>query len=142
MTKDKAVFDKYAGMGKKLIDLHLLKNIPSDNAIKVSLGDAKGNFIIDKLSYANSKIHLSVSPANKSSHGGLITFEGVTTGIYDFEIGSRKPVDLWIKNRIKDKVPLKIEDLQHIKNMIIAIKQTIIVMENIELLGEEYLSDI
>jgi predicted helicase len=142
MTRDKAVFDKYAAQGKTLIDLHLLKNLPTDNAIKVSLGEAKGDFVIDKLIFANGKIHLSVSPANQSSHGGLITFEGVTASIYDFEIGSRKPVDLWIKNRIKDKVPLKIEELQHIKNMIIAIKQTIITIENIELLGEEYLTDI
>jgi predicted helicase len=142
MTRDKAVFDKYAAQGKMLIDLHLLKNLPTDNAIKVSLGEAKGDFFIDKLTYANDKIHLSVLPANQSSHGGLITFEGVTLGVCDFEIGSRKPVDLWIKHRIKDKVPLKIEDLQHIKNMIISIKQTIIVMEEIILLGEEYLNDI
>jgi predicted helicase len=133
------VFDKYAALGKMLIDLHLLKNLPTDNAIKVSLGEAKGDFVIDKLTYADGKIHLSVLPANQSSHGGLITFEGVTAGVYDFEIGSRKPVDLWIKNRIKDKVHLKLEELQHIKNMIITIKQTIIVMKNIELLGEEYL---
>jgi predicted helicase len=142
MTRDKTVFAKYAALGKKLVDLHLLKKLPPDNAIKVSLGEVKGNFIIDKISFANCKIHLSVLPANQTSSGGLVTFEGVSSAIYDFEIGSRKPIDLWIKNRIKDKVPLGIDDLQHIKNMIIAIKQTIIVMENIELLGEEYLTDI
>jgi predicted helicase len=140
MTRNKAVFAKYAALGKKLIDLHLLKNLPADNAIKVSLGEVKGNFIIDKISFVNCKIHLSVSSVNQASGGGLVTFENITPDIYDFEIGSRKPIDLWVKNRIKDKVPLNIEDLQHIKNMIIAIKQTIIVMKNIELLGEEYLT--
>jgi hypothetical protein len=48
---------------------------------------------------------------------------------------------LWIKNRKKDRVPLTIDDLQHIKNMIIAIKQTISVMAEIERLGEDYLRD-
>jgi predicted helicase len=142
MTKNKGVFTQYAKLGKKLIELHLLKNLPADTLIKVSLGDTKGDFCIDKLAYANSKIHLSVSPVNKSSHGGLITFEGVSPDIFDFEMGSRKPVDLWIKNRIRDRVSLKTDDLQHIKNMIIAIKQTISVMEKIELLGEDYLNSL
>jgi hypothetical protein len=141
MTKNRDVFTKYAEFGKKLIELHLLKTLPADASMKVSLGDVKGDFCIDKLTYANSKIHLSVSQANKSSCGGLITFEGVTPDIFAFEIGSRKPVDLWIKNRIKDRVSIMIEDLQHIKNMLIAIKQTIAVMEKIEGLGEEYLDE-
>jgi hypothetical protein len=57
-------------------------------------------------------------------------------------MGSRKPIDLWIKNRIKDRVSIKIEDLEHIKNMVISIKQTISVMEKIELMGEDYLNDL
>jgi predicted helicase len=141
MTKNKNVFAQYAELGKKLIELHLLKRLPADTSIRVSLGDVKGDFCIDKLTYANSKIHLSVSLVNQSSRGGLITFEGVTPDIFDFEIGSRKPIDLWIKNRIKDRAAIAVEDLQHIKNMIIAIKQTISVMAEIELLGEEYLND-
>jgi hypothetical protein len=60
----------------------------------VPLGDVKGDFRIDKLTYANSKLRFSVSPVNQSSRGGLITFEGVTPDIFDFEIGSRKPIDL------------------------------------------------
>ncbi|MDR1470377.1 MAG: N-6 DNA methylase [Spirochaetaceae bacterium] len=141
MTRDQDIFTKYAVLGKKLIELHLLKSIPLDTSIKVSLGDVTGSFYIDELTYANSKIHLSVSPAHTSSRGGLITFEGVTPDIFDFEMGARKPMALWIKNRKKDRVSLNIEDLQHIKNMIIAIKQTISVMKEIELLGEDYLHD-
>jgi hypothetical protein len=62
--------------------------------------------------------------------------------VFDFEIGSRKPIALWIKNRKKDRVPLTIDDLQHIKNMVIVIKQTISVMTEIERLGEAYLHDL
>jgi predicted helicase len=142
MTKNKDVFSRYAELGKKLIELHLLRNLLADTSIKVSLGDVKGDFYIDKLTYANSKIYISVSPLNESSHGAVITFEGVTADIFDFEIGARKPIDLWIKNRIKDKASINIEDLQHIKNMVIAIKQTISVMKEIDLLGEDYLTDL
>jgi predicted helicase len=142
MTKNQSVFDKYAALGKILVNLHLLKNLPPDTSIKVSLGDVKGDFHIEKLEFDGSKIYLSVSSANKTSHGGLITFEGIASAVFNFEIGSRKPIDLWIKSRIKDKVALTIDDLQHIKNVVLAIKQTIAVMEKIELLGEEYLTDI
>jgi predicted helicase len=142
MTKNKETFSKYMKLGKKLIDLHLLNNLPDDKSIKVSLGGAKGDFIIDKLIFANNKINLSVSSANKSSTGGLITFETISPDIFDFEIGSRKPIDLWIKNRIKDKVVLNLADLQHIKNMAISIKQTILIMDDIMKLDEEYLNNI
>jgi predicted helicase len=142
MSKDKTIFYQYAGLGQELIDLHLLKNLPDDKSIRVSLGESKGSFIIDKMTVANNNIHLAVSAANKSSQDGQITFSGVSAEIFDFEIGSRKPIDLWIKNRIKDKVTLGLGDLQHIKNMILAIKQTIVVMGKIEQLGEEYLKGI
>jgi predicted helicase len=142
MTRNKAIFNKYSKLGSKLIDLHTLKNISEDKSITVSLGGAKGNLIIDKLVFANNKINLSVSPADKTSKGGLVVFEKVTSSIFDFEIGARKPIDLWIKNRIKDRVSINLTDLQHIKNMIIVIKETIKIMEKIELLGEEYLIDI
>jgi hypothetical protein len=142
MTKNREIFCKFSELGSKLIDLHLLKNLPDDKSINVSLGGAKGNLIIDKLEYANNKINLSFSLADKSSIGGLIVFDNVLSSIYHFEIGAHEPIDLWIKNRIKDKVHISITDLQHIKNMIIAIKETIQIMEKIELLGEEYLVDI
>ena len=140
MTKDQTVFSQYAALGQSLIDLHLLKGVPDDKSIKVSLGETKGGFIIEKMTIANNNIHLSVSPANKTSQGGEIIFSSVTPAIIEFEIGSRKPVDLWIKNRIKDKVPMGLDDLQHIKKVIIAIKQTIAVMGKIEQLGEAYAS--
>ena len=41
--------------------------------------------------------------------------------------------------RIKDNVVLGTEDLTHIKNMFFAIKNTFLIMNEIELLGEKYL---
>jgi hypothetical protein len=63
----------------------------------------------------------------------------VTPEIYNFEIGSYKPIEKWLKYRIKDKVTLSLSDLSHLKNMIIAIKNTISIMNEIEGLGEKYL---
>jgi len=140
MTKNKQIFKKYTSHGKKLIDLHLLNTIPADNSIIVTLNGVSGDFLIDEFEIANNKLNISVSPANKSSKGGLIVIDNVSSSILDFEIGARKPLDLWIKNRIKDKVKLNLDDIQHIKNVIIIIKSTIKVIENIDQLGEEYLN--
>jgi hypothetical protein len=142
MSRNKATFNKYSKLGKTLIDLHLLQNIPDDKSISVNLNEVKGLFIFENVVLANNSLNITVSSVDKFSKGGLIVFKGVTPSIYDFEIGALKPIDLWIKNRIKDKVQLTINDLQHIKNMIIAIKETIKIMDSIEKLGEEYLNDL
>jgi hypothetical protein len=137
MTKDKETFYKYALLGKKLIDLHLLQNMPSGAGIKVSFtGDVGNNFVIKKITPptpTEDKLMLTTARNN------VITFTGVSKEVYDFEIGSYKPIDKWLKYRIKDEVILGIEDLDHIKNMITAIKNTISVMGEIEWLGEDYL---
>jgi predicted helicase len=134
-TMDKNIFEKYAKLGQKLIDLHLLKEKPKDKSIKV-IGDANKNFTIDKISHENKILYLHTVDNKK------ITFDGITQEIYNFEIGSYKPIDKWIEDRKDKNVTLTSKDLQHIKNMAIAIKHTIKIMGEIEELGEEYLEGV
>ena len=131
-TNNKDTFDKYAELGQKLIDLHLLKNLPADNEIRVNY-NFDSDFVVEKITQDNNKLHL-LTTNNKT-----VSFNGVTPHIYNFEIGSYKPIDKWLKYRIKDKVSLATSDLQHLKNMIIALKNTISTMQEIEKLGEDYL---
>ncbi|MDR1738214.1 MAG: N-6 DNA methylase [Candidatus Symbiothrix sp.] len=140
MTTDETVFRKYAALGQKLVDLHLLdfpsfQNLESlSNDIRVSF-DFEGEFVPVKTETAANRLFIT------TSDGKTITIDGVTEAIYNFEIGSYKPIDKWLKYRIKDEVALGIADLNHLKQMIIAIKQTIAVMQEIEGLGEQYLTD-
>ena len=131
-TTDKKTFDQYAKHGQKLIDFHLLKNLPAALEIRVNY-DFDGDFVVEKFTQNSDKLHL-VTTAGKT-----VTFEGVTPQICNFEIGSYKPIDKWLKYRIKDKVSLATPDLQHLKNMMIALKNTILIMQEIEKLGEKYL---
>ena len=128
-TTDKKTFDEYAKLGQKLIDLHLLKNLPEDPDIRVNF-DFDTDFVVEKTSQENNKLLLFTT----DNH--TVTFEGVTSQTYNFEIGSYRPIDKWLKYRIKDKVSLAGADLQHLKNMIIALKNTILIMQEIEKLGE------
>jgi len=112
--------------------LHLLKNIPDDKKIKIN-NIPQSDFIIDKITHTDNKLLL------QTTNNKIISIEGITKEIYDFEIGSYKPIDKWLKYRKKDIVPLNSKDLKHIKDMAVAIKNTIAVMSEIEILGEEYL---
>jgi predicted helicase len=131
-TTDEKIFNEYAKPGKKLIDLHLLKKLPADKEIRVNY-DFDNDFVVEKVSQNDNKLHLF------TADNRTVTFEGVTSQVYNFEIGSYKPIDKWMKYRIKDKVLLSISDLQHLKNMIIALKNTVSTMQEIEKLGEKYL---
>ncbi|MDR0754062.1 MAG: hypothetical protein LBF04_01600 [Prevotellaceae bacterium] len=135
MTTNRETFDKYAKLGQKLIDLHLLKNLPQDTEIRINY-DINGDFMVEKIAQNNNKLFLYTND-NKT-----IVFDGVSLQIYNFEIGSYKPIDKWLRYRIKDKVLLNFSDMQHLKNMIIAIKGTIETMQEIEDIGEEYLKEI
>jgi len=120
-VKDKATFEKYAKLGQKLIDLHLLKNLPNDKEIKAS-NIPQTNFTIESIHHNNDELFLHTTQKQN------ISFSGVTSQIYDFEIGSYKPIEKWLKYRIKDEVSLCAEDLKHLKEMIIAVKGTLEVM--------------
>jgi predicted helicase len=131
-TKNKEIFEKYAKLGQKLIDLHLLNKIPDDKTIKLPK-EVDFPFTINNITHIDNKLLLHTTE-NK-----IITIEGITKEIYDFEIGSYKPIDKWLKYRKKDSVSLNSKDLKHIKDMAIAIKNTIAVMSELESFGEEYL---
>ncbi|MDR2595017.1 MAG: N-6 DNA methylase [Fibromonadaceae bacterium] len=124
-TKDKETFEKLAKLGQKLIDLHLLKNLPSDKEIKAK-NIPQTNFTIESIHHHNDELFLHTTQKQN------ISFSGVTSKIYDFEIGSYKPIEKWLKYRIKDEVSLCAEDLKHLKEMIVAIKGTLEVMGEID----------
>ncbi|GBU24058.1 DNA methyltransferase [Fibrobacteria bacterium R8-3-H12] len=124
-AQNKTEFEKLAKLGQKLIDLHLLKNLPDDKEIKTS-NIPQTNFTIESIHHSNDQLILHTTQKQN------ISFSGITSKIYDFEIGSYKPIDKWLKYRIKDSVSLCPEDLKHLKEMIIAIKGTLEVVEDVD----------
>jgi len=93
-----------------------LNDKPKDASIKVN-GIVGDSITIDKIVYENEILYLHTTDNKK------ITFEGITEEIYNFEIGSYKPIDKCLKYRKKDSVLLTSKDLQHIIDMAIAIKR-------------------
>ena len=140
MTLNKEMFEQFSKLGTQLIDLHLLQNIPADNEIKV-LGNFDNPCRITKIEPPKKGTHSDDSKLKlitSNIKDNLIIFENITADIYYFEIGSYKPVEKWLKYRIKDKIELSEDDFNYIKNMLISIKYTITIMQEIEKLEEGY----
>jgi predicted helicase len=136
-TKNKDIFFKYAKLGHKLIDLHLMRYIPDDKKIRAEYNsNLTFPFVIDEIKYEDDTFYLHTTTKEQ------IKITGISKEIHDFEIGSYKPIEKWLKYRKKDKVPLESKDIEHIKNIAIVIKNTIIIMSDIEILGEDYLIEI
>jgi predicted helicase len=135
MTEDEKVFKQFAELGKQLIDLHLLEDLPDDNEISVD-GTIEKCYIVKIVPPTSMESELKLITSNKNN---VIVFENIGTDIYDFEVGSYKPIEKWLKYRIKDKIELDIDDIDYLKNILISIKHTIKTMQEIEKLGEIYL---
>jgi len=138
-TQNEKIFYDYQNLGQKLIDFHLLKNLPDDREIKVSFDFEINNsceIFIEQKTPPTPASHKLILQTNTKK---LINFEGFAKEIYDFEIGSYRPIDKWLTYRINDQVALNLSDIEHLKNMIIAIKNTQIVMNKIADLNQAYL---
>ena len=133
--KNSQTFFTYAALGQKLIDLHLLKNLPNDPNLKVNFVEGLGEFVIAKITPPSVTSNLLILQTTQNQ---IIEFSGVDKTTYDLEIGSYKPIDKWLKYRINDQVFLDLEDISHLKNMIISLKNTAALMAEIKGLNAGY----
>lgn len=130
-TEDFATFEKYSTLGKKLVKLHTMEDIEGDGSIKCT--NAEEKFVIKNTIFEEPKLLI------ETKENEIITFEGVSKNIMEFEIGAYSPIQSWLDDRKLDEVELETEDLQYLKNMIIAIKETLETIESIDELGESYI---
>lgn len=128
MTRNETTFRHYAELGQQLINTHLLRNLPEDPTIRMT-GDPGSNFVIKDYAFVGNKLRLNTATSATAPARVTVVFEGVTQEVWDFKTGSYQPLDKWLQYRRSDAVPLGLEDLQHIKNILIAIKQTLAIMK-------------
>ena len=134
-TDNLDTFLKLSKIGKELIDLHLMKNIPSYEDIFLdftSNGNSKNcSFIIKNMQskerYKNQKIFLNDD----------IYISGVTEAIWNYKIGGYQVLDKWIKGSSKsgsriDK-ELTREDFEHLIDICQIIKKTIELENNLRI---------
>ena len=122
-------FKTFAKIGQRLIDLHLLKNIPNDESIALKFSDKadkqKPKFTLEKPRFIDDKIML-----NKD-----LEIVGIAKSIFEFSIGGYKVLDKWLKYRVGKA--LSKAELEHLVNVACIIKETIKIQNELENLAQK-----
>ena len=112
----KEMFWKLSSLGKKLIDLHLMKASIQNTKVQF-VGD---NTMVEKTSFTGEKVFI-----NKNSY-----FEGVDSTAWEFTIGGYQPLQKWLKDR--KKTVLSKTDLNSYMKIVDVIKETQLIMNKID----------
>ena len=129
-TKDKSLFKKLAGYGKRLADLHLMESPDLDSPVAKFQGT--GDKRVDKIKYDKKKERVYI---NEDQY-----FEGIPENIYQYQIGGYQVCNKWLKDR-KGKV-LSLDDIKHYCKTATAIKHTINIQKSIDEIYNEAEKDL
>lgn len=118
-TTDYNLFNKMCKLGKRLVDLHLMK---SKELIKpIAKFQGVGDNIVEKpLFKKEGRVYI-----NKKQF-----FERIEEDIWDYQIGGYQVLYKWIKDRKGSK--LSLEDIKHYCKVVTALKRTIEIQDEID----------
>ncbi len=119
-TKDHTLFVKIGKLGKRLVDLHLLKS--DELSISVAKFQGSGNNKIEKPKYNEEENRVYI---NDSQY-----FEEIEKQIWDYQIGGYQVLDKWLKDR-KGR-PLSLADIKHYCNITASLQKTIEIQKEID----------
>ncbi len=122
LTKNDKLFTTLATKGETLVNLHLMKSDTLNNLITQYQGDNENQVI--QVNYSPQKQQVSI---NKNCH-----FTGIPENIWEFKIGGYQVLDKWLKDRKKAKRKLSSDDIIHYQKIVVALKNTIEIMQEID----------
>jgi predicted helicase len=121
-TSDKGLFKSLAEKGGELVSLHLMES-PMLNAL-ITKYDKKGEHAVEKVSYDEKTQRVYI---NKTQF-----FDGVPPEVWSFHIGGYQVCEKWLKDRQKAHRKLTIDDIGHYQKIVVALKETIRLMNEID----------
>ncbi|MFL0706320.1 type ISP restriction/modification enzyme [Cylindrospermopsis raciborskii] len=122
ITSDKNLFSQLAKYGEELVALHLMKS-PRLNNLITQFTENGGHGIVDP---AHPKYTQSTVVINKKGD----KFVGVPEPVWNFYIGGYQVCQKWLKDR-KGRT-LNDNDIQHYQRIIVALQETIKLMQSID----------
>lgn len=122
LTSNKELFKALAAKGAELVSLHLMES-PALNNLLTKYPIAGSN-AVDKVTYDDNNQRVYI---NKTQY-----FEGVAPEVWNFHIGGYQVCQKWLKDR-KGRT-LTYDDLTHYQKVIVALKETIRLMAEIDAL--------
>ncbi|HLE80407.1 MAG TPA: type ISP restriction/modification enzyme, partial [Dehalococcoidia bacterium] len=120
LTSDKGLFKGLAEKGAELVSLHLMES-PLLNNLITKYPVAGGN-AVDKVTCDDNNQRVYI---NKTQY-----FEGVPPEVWNFHIGGYQVCQKWLKDR-KGRT-LTYDELTHYQKVIVALKETIRLMAEID----------
>ena len=120
LTSDKELFGSLVEKGAVLVALHLMESPLLNNLI--TKYEVKGEHLVEKINYDEKTQRVSI---NKTQY-----FEGVPPEVWNFQVGGYQVCEKWLKDRKGRK--LTIDDITHYQKIIVALKETIRLMNEID----------
>jgi predicted helicase len=120
LTSDKELFKALAGKGAELVSLHLMQS-PLLNTL-ITRYPIAGSNTVEKVGYDGNSQRVYI---NKTQY-----FEGIPPQVWNFHIGGYQVAQKWLKDR-KGRT-LTYDALTHYQKVIVALKETIRLMAEID----------
>ena len=124
LTSDDELFHQLANYGEELVSLHLMKSPQLDNLI-TKFVENDGNNLVDA---AHPKYNQSAVIINKKGD----KFTSVPEKVWNFYVSGYQVCQKWLKDRKGHT--LSDEDIQHYQRIIVALKETIVIIEILSIL--------
>ncbi len=142
LTSNNELFNQLVIKGEKLVNLHLMKNLPptpitkSETSTTANLplfngeergaihyqGDGKNE--ITQVKYNTNKQQILI---NQNCY-----FSGVSPKVWEFKIGGYQVLDKWLKDRKSANIDLSDAEITHYQKIIIVVIETIKLMTEID----------
>ncbi|MDI6889921.1 MAG: hypothetical protein QMC83_03130 [Thermodesulfovibrionales bacterium] len=121
LPENQKTFKMLSNLGKRLVDLHLLKSEISNLQSAITVGyPVTGSDKVERVKYQNGKVYI-----NKEQY-----FDNVPEDVWNYHIGSYQVLEKFLKDR-KGK-PLSLEEKQKYFKIILAIALTIEIQKEID----------
>lgn len=129
-TRDRELFTQVARLGKRLVDLHLLKSPELDPPIARFQG--AGDNKVEKQRYDEREKRVYINTAQ--------CFEGIEPEVWEYQIGGYQVLDNWLKDR-KGRT-LSLDDIRHYCRIATSLSKTIEIQQEIDRLYPEVEQDV
>jgi len=122
LTSNDRLFKDLGAKGEELVALHLMKSKKLNKLITKMSGE--GNNAVTEVTYNATEQRIYI---NRDRY-----FEGISPQIWEFKIGGYQVLDKWLKDRKKAKRTLSFDDVLHYQKVVVALKETMQRMEEID----------
>ena len=133
LPRSAELFRRLAEAGHHLLALHLLESPKLDKSITSYAGPKIPE--VGRVGWSNGTVWLDAGKTNarqghRATRTGTIGFQSVPEEVWDFHIGGYQVCHKWLKDR-KGRALLD-EDLAHYQKIVVALNETIRIMDEID----------